>query len=145
MTGSAALDASTSQGDLVAFSGKNFGQAPNTATTTAVTFKAPASNITQPCIVDAAASSDTFIVCRTGSAPVDIWEDLVFTVSTGALGGGIGDSSAQAVTGTDTYSYPTTPLIEAVSGCSPDGMTATKDCPPSGKDAMGNRLVCVSS
>jgi hypothetical protein len=90
------------------------------------------------------AVNDTSIECRT---VLSVGEDLVFRVTLGpsnfaSLGSRPPDDTwtVSSQKGTDTYSYPLSPVIDSVTGCSgpqADGNTTTTGCPTNGRTGSG--------
>jgi hypothetical protein len=116
-----AVDATTTQGDKLLFTGKNFGRISSQMK---VTYASNSSTVLD-CLIDALLSNDTHMYCQ--ASPGE-GSNKVFTITAGVL---VGTTYRYVVTGSDVYSYPATPIITSVSGCSsnPSNPKETIDCP----------------
>jgi hypothetical protein len=124
------LIGTSAAGDILYASGLHLGPDPSMV---GVTLRKNPSGKEYPCMLESAdiVLGDTNLSCRV--APGE-GADFHMRVRVPADG-----SSTQQVIGLDSYSYPTSPIVERVSGCTDSGNT-TELCPTSATDASGENM-----
>jgi len=126
-TGTTAMVGSNSYGDIIEFDISNGGSnvaigrsTSNSDISKVKVYFGPLSNLLQyECGSVAYLTDLTGLSCQISPG---IGDNLVFTI----------DINGVQTTGTDTYSYPPSPVITSISGCPQSSSTSTWDCPTAG-------------
>jgi len=149
------LVGTATEGQRVVFNGKNFGNRPDllqvlygryshdsgSSTSSSVqNHTITAEGPEYMCGVDAAASSDSEIVCRTAEGEGGPYNFRVLVPSSSSSASSQPAAFATSLPGNDSYSYPVAPVVVSVSGCpasfkaegNASDLVGTAGCPSEG-------------